>query len=59
MGETYTDIARLGEKIRPGTVSPTEVVDGCLERIEALDPKLNAFITVMADGDLCTASRSA
>ena len=42
MGETYTEIARLGEEIRSGTVSPTEVVDGCLERIEALDPKLNA-----------------
>jgi aspartyl-tRNA(Asn)/glutamyl-tRNA(Gln) amidotransferase subunit A len=49
MGKTCTDIAGLSERIRVGTVSPTEVVDGCLERIEALNPKLNAFITVMAD----------
>jgi len=30
-------------------VSPLGVVDECLGRIEALDPKLNAFITVMAE----------
>jgi aspartyl-tRNA(Asn)/glutamyl-tRNA(Gln) amidotransferase subunit A len=30
-------------------VSPVEVVIACLKRIEQLNPKLNAFITVLAD----------
>jgi Asp-tRNA(Asn)/Glu-tRNA(Gln) amidotransferase A subunit family amidase len=47
--EIYMDIVRLGENIRAGTVSPLKVVDGLLERIEALDPELNAFITVTAE----------
>ena len=46
MTEVYTDIARLSENIRTGAVSPLEVVNGSLERIEDLDPELNAFITV-------------
>src|SRR5918994_2840895 len=49
VGEIYKDIAGLSEKSRAGMVSPLEVVDECLGRIEALDPELNAFITVMAD----------
>src|SRR5262249_40734434 len=35
--------------IRSREVSPIEVVDSCLERIERLNPSLNAFITVLAD----------
>lgn len=49
MTETYTDIEGISESIRAGSVSPLEIVDGCLERIEALNPKLNAFITVMTE----------
>ncbi len=49
MREIYMDIVRLGENIHAGSVSPLEVVDGLLERIEALDPELNAFITVTAE----------
>ena len=30
-------------------MSPVEVVSACLKRIEQLNPKLNAFITVLAD----------
>jgi len=30
-------------------LSPVELVDSVLERIEALDPKLNAYVTVLAD----------
>ena len=44
-----TDIATLYERIRTLTVSPVEVVDTCLKRIEQINPKLNAFITVLAD----------
>src|SRR5215217_243324 len=49
MTEPYTDIESISKSIRAGKVSPLDVVNGCLERIEALDPELNAFITVMAE----------
>lgn len=49
MTETRADIERISKSIRMGKVSPLEVVDGCLEQIEALNPELNAFITVMAE----------
>jgi len=45
----FTDIATLQESIRTQKVSPIEAVDSCLKRIEQLDPKLNALITVSAD----------
>jgi aspartyl-tRNA(Asn)/glutamyl-tRNA(Gln) amidotransferase subunit A len=37
------------ESIRQGRISPVELVTVCLDRIERLQPRLNAFITV--DGD--------
>jgi amidase len=36
--------------VRTGDVSPLELVELYLERIERLDPKLNAYVTVDADG---------
>jgi aspartyl-tRNA(Asn)/glutamyl-tRNA(Gln) amidotransferase subunit A len=39
----------LGEKIRAREVTPTALVEGCLARIERLDPKLAAFATVTRD----------
>ena len=41
-----TDLAAL---IRRRKVSPVEVVDAVLERIERLNPQLNAYVTVTAD----------
>jgi aspartyl-tRNA(Asn)/glutamyl-tRNA(Gln) amidotransferase subunit A len=35
--------------VREKKVSPVELTRGCLERIERLNPRLNAFITVMAE----------
>lgn len=49
MTEPYTNIEGISESIRTRRVSPLEVVNGCLEWIEALASELNAFITVMAD----------
>ena len=43
---TLQDLARL---IRAQKVSPVELVDASLKRIEELNPKLNAFITILAD----------
>lgn len=43
----YESISQVGRQIRDRKVSPVEVVEACLRRIEALNPKLNAFITVI------------
>ena len=45
----YLSIAEVSELIRQQKVSPVELITRCLERIEQLNPSLNAFITVTAD----------
>src|SRR5262245_50766813 len=42
-------LADVSELIRQGRISPVDLVATCLDRIERLQPKLNAFITVAAD----------
>ena len=51
MTETYhySSISALNKLIQTQTVSPVEIVTACLQRIEALNPKINACLTVMAD----------
>lgn len=46
---TYSDATKLAELIRTKEVSPVEVVQAHLNRIEALNPKLNAIVTVADD----------
>src|SRR5882724_4778305 len=46
---TETDALTLARQIRTKEVSPVAVVDAVLRRIEALQPTVNAFITVTAD----------
>ena len=41
-----TDLAAL---IRRRKVSPVEVVDAVLDRIERLNPRINAYVTVTGD----------
>lgn len=41
--------AELGELYRRGAVSPVEVVDAVLERMDRVDPALNIMVTVTAD----------
>jgi aspartyl-tRNA(Asn)/glutamyl-tRNA(Gln) amidotransferase subunit A len=45
----YASIGQLGQAIRKGIVSPVQVVETCLARIDQLNPQLNAFITVLRD----------
>jgi aspartyl-tRNA(Asn)/glutamyl-tRNA(Gln) amidotransferase subunit A len=45
----YSDATKLAELIRTRAVSPVEVVQAHLDRIEALNPKLNAIVTVADD----------
>lgn len=47
----YYDATKLAELIRNREISPVEVMQAHLDRIEALNPKLNAIVTV-ADGAL-------
>src|SRR5256712_5232991 len=45
----YGSINEISDQIRARTVSPVTVVAACLQRIEQLNPKLNAFATVLAE----------
>ena len=45
----FAGLARQAELVRSKGVSPRELVDLCLERIERIDPKLNAFRVVLAE----------
>jgi amidase len=60
MGEeiAFAGAARQAELIRDGEVSPTELVRLCLERIERLDPQLNAFRSVFAEKALMEAEQA-
>src|ERR1700681_1941997 len=46
----FADIADVAIKIRTRQISSCEIVDAHLERIEKLQPKLNAFMHVDAEG---------
>jgi aspartyl-tRNA(Asn)/glutamyl-tRNA(Gln) amidotransferase subunit A len=52
------DAVGLARRIRTKEVSPVEVVDAVLRRIEALQPTVNAFITVTADEARAAARRA-
>ncbi|MGB0038909.1 MAG: amidase, partial [Terriglobales bacterium] len=45
----------MSARIRRGEISPVELTRDYLDRIERLNPKLNAYITVLADSALCEA----
>ena len=54
MGKTGIDlvnatIADMSELLRSRKVSPVELVEATLERIESVGPKLNCFVTVTGD----------
>jgi aspartyl-tRNA(Asn)/glutamyl-tRNA(Gln) amidotransferase subunit A len=50
-----TPISELAPRLKRREISPVEVTRACLERIERLNPALNAFITVMAESALSEA----
>jgi aspartyl-tRNA(Asn)/glutamyl-tRNA(Gln) amidotransferase subunit A len=45
----YARIAELAAGIRARDISPGDIIDSCLARIDALNGNLNAFITVLRD----------
>ncbi len=52
---TMWSIQEAAEQIRKRRISPVELTNACLTRIEQLNPVLNAFITVTAESALATA----
>ncbi|NNM96074.1 MAG: hypothetical protein HKL89_00495, partial [Candidatus Dormibacteraeota bacterium] len=49
---------QLAEQIRRGQISPTEATLEALRRIESLNPRLNAFVTVSPELALAQAAES-
>jgi aspartyl-tRNA(Asn)/glutamyl-tRNA(Gln) amidotransferase subunit A len=45
----YSDATRLAELIRTREVSPVEVVQAHLDRIDAVNPRVNAVVTIAED----------
>jgi amidase len=54
----FAGVVRQGQLLRQGEVSSRELVELYLERIERLDPELNAFRTVMAERALADAEEA-
>ena len=52
---TQLSLSAASELLRQKKVSPVELTQACLARIEQLNPKLNAFITVTAESALSQA----
>ena len=51
----YASIAELAPRLAAKEISPVEVTEAALARIERSEPKLNAFITVTAESALAAA----
>ena len=49
-------IAELGRQLRAGVVTSKALTEDALARIETIDPRINAFITVTADSALADAA---
>lgn len=54
----FAGIVEQARMVRDGEVSPSELVQACLDRIEALDPGLNAFRVVLAEKALAEAAQA-
>jgi amidase len=55
----FAGAARQAELVRTGQVSPREIVDLYLDRIESIDPRLNAFRIVWAERARAEADQAA
>jgi amidase len=53
----FSPVAELAARVRSGELSSRELVQTSLDRIEALNPQLNAFVDVFAEDALAQADR--
>lgn len=56
--ELFLSIAELSELIRNRELSPVEVVQATLDRIDAIDGKLNSYITVIKNDAIANARKA-
>jgi aspartyl-tRNA(Asn)/glutamyl-tRNA(Gln) amidotransferase subunit A len=54
-GPTSLSLSDVSQLLRQKAISPVELTQACLARIEALNPALNAFITVTPESALAAA----
>ena len=54
----FTPAWQLARWIRERTISPVELAEACLARIERLNPSLNAFLTVRPDETMAEARQA-
>ncbi|MBI4497278.1 MAG: Asp-tRNA(Asn)/Glu-tRNA(Gln) amidotransferase subunit GatA [Chloroflexi bacterium] len=54
----YLSIAEAAARFRNRTLSPVEVVEALLDRIDALDGRLHAYLAVMAESAMAEARQS-
>jgi len=54
----FMSATELGRVLRDKEASPVEAVEAYLERIEQLNPSLNAYITVLADDAMASARQA-
>jgi Asp-tRNA(Asn)/Glu-tRNA(Gln) amidotransferase A subunit family amidase len=54
----YTPALELARRIREGELSPLELMENCLQRIEYINPLLNCFCFVYADEALALARQA-
>ena len=52
LSSSLFSIKELSEKIKDGDITPVDLVENCLNRIQTLNPVLNAFITVIEEQQL-------
>lgn len=52
---SLANISELALQIKRREISPVEITQGCLRRMEQLNPSLNAFITIMSETALAEA----
>jgi aspartyl-tRNA(Asn)/glutamyl-tRNA(Gln) amidotransferase subunit A len=46
---TLASVKTMSDRVRQGDLSPSELVEACLERIKKFNPSLNAFITILEE----------
>ncbi len=54
----FSGIARQAQLVRDGEITSRELVQACLDRIEELDPRLNAWRVVLAERALAEADQA-
>jgi aspartyl-tRNA(Asn)/glutamyl-tRNA(Gln) amidotransferase subunit A len=55
---TWLCLSEASRLVKDKKISPVELTQGCLKRIERLNPRLNAFITVTAESALAQARQA-